>query len=148
MDAWNRKGGNPDTYDLLKCEECDQFYDIPRDIDDEKKYVLRKLRSKELRGAMIINVDGESIPVASDQVRSEDQRCFVKAILTKSKVGNRLVVYAGEKGKKNKTQIFVEPEIKRISFDHNDIHPTEIFTKVEATFKDGISHSIKKRGKK
>jgi hypothetical protein len=38
----------------------------------------------------------------------------------------------------------VEPELKRMSFDQNDSHPNEVFTKVEATFKDGVSTTIKK----
>jgi hypothetical protein len=59
-------------------------------------------------------------------------------------VGQRLVVYAGEKGRKEKTQVFVEPDIKRLAFDQNDIHPSEVFVKLEATFRDGTQISMKK----
>jgi hypothetical protein len=65
----------------------------------------------------------------------------------KSKVGERLVIYAGERGKTNKTQIFVEPRIKRLAFDQKDAHPSDVFLKVEATFEDGSSASMKRKSK-
>jgi hypothetical protein len=37
------------------------------------------------------------------------------------------------------TQIFVEPEIRRLAFDQKDLHPNDVFTKVEATFIDGTT---------
>ena len=65
-----------------------------------------------------------------------------------SKRGKQLVIYAGEKGKKEKTQIFVEPEVKRLDFDRNDLHPDEVFLEVKATYKNGTSYKITKSKKK
>ena len=90
-----------------------------------------------------INLDDEAIPIAESKVSSKDNKYFVTAILTESKVGQRLVIYAGEKGKNEKTQIFIEPEIKRLAFDQNDTHPSDVFVVVEGTFKDGTKMSIK-----
>lgn len=94
----------------------------------------------------VLNLDDEAIPLADDKVKTKDGKFFVVANLNESKTGKRLVVYAGEKGKQNKTQIFVEPEIKRLSFDQNDLHPTDVFTKLEATFSDGTKVSIRRGG--
>jgi hypothetical protein len=96
-----------------------------------------------------INLDDEAIPLAEYKINSKTEKYFITALLTDSKVGHRLVVYAGEKGKKEKTQIFVEPEIKRLAFDQNNLHPKEIFVALEAIFDDGSSASIyKKKSKK
>ena len=102
-----------EEYKHLRCEECAKDYDIPRDIKDERTYIVRKLESRELMNIKVLNLDDEAIPIAEDKAVSKDSKYFVKAILTESKVGQRLVVYAGERGKKEKTQIFVEPSIKR-----------------------------------
>ncbi len=144
MDAWSREKDST-VFDLLKCEECGGFYEIPRDINAQKTYVRRKLKSKALQNLTVINMDDEAIPLASHETRSKDNKYFVKAILTESKIGKRVVIYAGEKGKKEKTQIFIEPEIKRLAFDQKDLHPSEIFTEVVVTFKDGTKSSISKK---
>jgi hypothetical protein len=126
----------------LRCAECKDIYNIPRRFSEEKDYVLDKIDSKEFKGLKFINIDNEAIPLASDSQENRDY--FVKSLLTKSKVGLRLVIYAGRKGAKNKTQIFIEPEIMRLAFDQNDLHPTDIFTKLVAQFVDGTSSNIQK----
>jgi hypothetical protein len=128
----------------LKCEECGKVYSLPRDWDKEQEYVLNKIDSKFYKSMKFINLDDEALPIAEDRIFSKDNKYFVKSLLTESKTGIRLVVYAGEKGRKEKTQIFVEPGIKRLAFDQNDIHPTDIFTKLEATFADGTKNSQEK----
>lgn len=129
----------------LKCQECENNYTVPREYNTQKNYIIDKLNSKEFKKMKFINLDDEFIPIAEDKTDSKDDRYFVKAILTESKVGQRLVVYAGEKGKKDKAQIFVEPEIKRLAFDQTDLHPSDVFLKLEGTFDDGTSASIKKK---
>jgi len=133
--AWNGSGCR------LHCEEGNEDYHFQREFNAQKQYVQNKIDSKELRKFTYINIDGESVPIADDDAKSSDGRYFVKAILTDSKVGLRLVVYAGEKGKE-KTQIFVEPDIKRLAFDQTNTHPNEVFLKLEATFDDGAKSSI------
>lgn len=134
---------SPWAQDRLECEDCGHTYKIPRSIDEQTRYVSRKIESLNLKDIKVLNLDDEAIPIAEDKVSIDNDKYFVKAILTESKVGKRLVIYAGEKGKKNKTQIFVEPEIKRLAFDQKDIHPSDIFAKVEAVFLDGTISSIK-----
>ena len=129
----------------LKCEECPDPYHIPREFSAQKHYLLDKLNSKTFKNAKFINLDDEAIPIAESKVSSKDNKYFIKAILTESKVGLRLVVYAGEKGNLAKTQIFIEPEIKRLAFDQKDLHPSDVFVKLEGTFQDGTKMSIKNK---
>ena len=146
MDAYTLESGKKDhKYDHLWCEECEMYYQIPRDINDEKIFIKRKLRSKNLKDAIILNFDDEAVPIAEAKASSKNEKFFVKAILTDSKVGKRLVVYAGEKGKKEKTQIFIEPNIKRLAFDQKDTHPSEVFVALDAIFADGTRTTISRK---
>ncbi len=128
----------------LKCAECPGLYNFSREYTEQTEYILNKIDSKLFKNLKFINLDDEAVPLAETKLTTKDNKYFITALLTESKVGQRLVVYAGEKGKKEKVQIFIEPEIKRLSFDHTDVHPSEIFLKLEATFDDGIMHSISK----
>jgi hypothetical protein len=122
---------------LLKCMDCEKLYPIPRHIREEKQYVIDKINSIELRSLQVLNLDDEAVPIAKTKTSSKDNKYFITANIMESRVGKRLVIYVGEKGRKDKTQIFVEPEIKRLAFDQADKHPSEIFIKLEATFEDG-----------
>jgi hypothetical protein len=130
----------------LECAECDRPYPIPRTYGDETKYVLDKIDSKAFRKMKTINLDDEAVPLAEE--RGDLPKASPYWIVTKmveSKTGRRLLIYAGRKGRIEKTQIFVEPDIKRLSFDHNDHHPSDIFVKVEVTFDSGLTSTIEKK---
>ncbi len=136
--------GQPsDERTRLRCEECDSLYQIPRGSKSEIQYVLNKIDAKVFANMKFINLDDEAIPIAEDKV-PKNSEYFVTSLLTKSKVGLRLVVYAGKRGSLRKTQIFVEPEIRRIAFDQKDLHPTDVFTILEATFEDGSKAKLEK----
>lgn len=132
-----------DDAELLKCEDCSKPYGIPRNYKKEKAYVIDRIDAKVFKGLQVLNLDDEALPIARDKISDSDY--FVTSLLTKSKIGLRLVVYAGKKGYKDKTQIFVEPEIKRLAFDQKNTHPSDVFTKLEATFKDGSTASMVKK---
>ncbi len=127
----------------LKCEDCPKTYELPRDFAKELLYVIDKLDAKIFKGQKFINLDDEALPIAEDKI-SKNSKYFVTSLLTQSKVGLRLVVYAGKRGASQKTQIFVEPDIKRLAFDQKNLHPTDVFTKLEATFPDGTKASQKR----
>lgn len=128
----------------LKCEDCEKKYKLPREFREEEVYALRKIRATAYREMDVLNLDDEAIPLAKDKISSKNNKYFVKSVLTKSKVGLRLIVYAGEKGKKEKAQIFVEPVTRRLSFDQSNLHPTDIFTKLVATFHEGTCCSVER----
>ena len=130
------------SYAYLSCAECVEKYYLPREYNAQCEYILDKIDSKIFKNMKTINLDDEAIPLAETKLLSKDEKYFVTGLLTKSKVGLRLIVYAGEKGSSEKSQIFVEPEIKRLAFDQKNLHPMDIFAKVEATFKDGTKHIL------
>jgi hypothetical protein len=128
----------------LECAEGPHTLKMPRKYEAEKKYVIDRIDAKVFKGMKTINLDDEAVPIAKEKVKSEDGKFFVTTQLMESKRGLQVVIYAGEKGKTQKTQIFVEPEVKRLAFDHKDLHPTDVFLKVEATFGDGTKQSMEK----
>lgn len=137
----------PHKYDshILTCAECAENTTIARAYGEQETYVIDKIDSKVFKGMSVLNLDDEAIPLLKTNPNINDNKYFVKCVLTESKTGLRLVVYLGEKGKKEKSQIFVEPKLKRLAFDHNDIHPSELLSKLEATFEDGTKHTIKSK---
>lgn len=128
----------------LKCDKCKKTYPLDRRFGEEIKYVFRILASKDFKQMQVMNLDDEALPVAKNETPSRDSKYFIKSLLTRSKLGLRLVVYAGEKGRKEKTQIFIEPGMKRLAFDQKDLHPNDVFSKLEATFVDGTKAILKK----
>lgn len=134
---------NDHDFSYVECQECKDHYELPREFNAQKEYIANKLEAKKLKKLKYINIDGEHIAVVSDKVKTSDEKYFVKAIITESKTGPGIVIYAGETGGQ-KMQAFIDPNTKKLSFDPNDKHPSKIFVKIEAEFDDGQKHSIKK----
>jgi len=128
----------------LECAEGQHILNIPREFGEEQKYIINRVDALIFKEMTVLNLDDEAIPVASYELK-KDTPYWVKAKITESKSGIRLIVWAGDRLRKNKTQLFVEPEIKRLSFDQNDDHPTEIFAKIEATFSENVTAIISKK---
>ena len=139
--------GYRDQYDsevtTLQCAEGPHHLDIPRPYGDEKQYVIDRIDAKIFKGMKTIDLDGELTPIANTHAKNKDDKYFVTAQLMESKRGIQLVVYAGEKGRTKKAQIFIEPEVKRLAFDQNDLHPSDVFVELKAIFDDGSSHEMK-----
>ena len=119
----------------LECQEDGKVFPMPRKFGAERAYVLDKVDAEEVARLKTVNLDDQLITIAKEELKDTDY--WVRAKVTESKAGTRLIVWAGSRSKKNKTQLFVEPELKRMGFDQNDDNPTEVFAKVEAIFKNG-----------
>lgn len=132
----------------LECAEGPHFFEIPREYTKEQQYVYNRIDAKIFKSMQIVDLDGELTPIAKEKLKSPDEKRFVTAQLMESKRGLQLVIYAGEKGSKKKTQIFIEPKIKRLAFDQKDLDPSDIFTELKATFRDGTKHTIESGDKK
>ncbi len=130
------------TAKTLLCEEGQHKFEINREYEKEQAFVLNKVDAKAFEKMSVLNLDDEAVPVASQELK--DTNYWVKAKVTTSKAGTRLLVWAGDKTAKNKTQLFIEPSLKRLSFDQNDDHPMEVFAKIEATFAENVTTSIAK----
>jgi hypothetical protein len=104
--------------------------------------------SLQLKNAKIYDLDNIYTPVLRVDPKPKDTRFSIQVEIDETPNGKKMVIYAADRNDvKNKTQIFIDPEHDKLSFDSNDLHPNAIFAKVEATFKDGNksildSHSI------
>lgn len=129
---------------LLRCADCSRPHKIPRPYDEEQRYVIDRIDATNFKKLSVINLDDESVPLAKEKISLKGGKYFVTSLITQAKSGLRLIIYAGERGKAEKTQIFVEPAIKKLAFDPKDLHPNDVFTKVEVTFENNSKSEIKK----
>jgi hypothetical protein len=126
---------------IYKCIKCEFKITLNRSIF-EKAYDVRKiLESDQYKNSEIINLDGDSIRVSRQQIDDFDYWADVK--ISKNKKGQiQLMVLAGSKKENDKAQLFIEPKNEKLSFDQNNLHPKEVFVRVDAIFRDS-NHSIK-----
>lgn len=132
---------------VLKCAEGPHSFDIPRSFVEEEDYVMNRIDATELKNMEVVDLDGQLTPITK-KVKDKNDKYFASTQLLESKRGLQLVVYAGERGRKEKTQIFIDPKTRRLSFDQNDLHPNDLFLELNATFDDGSIHTMKKSIKK
>ncbi|HKX73642.1 MAG TPA: hypothetical protein VJM32_06485 [Candidatus Saccharimonadales bacterium] len=123
----------------LACPDCSARKQLPRSWHEQEKYAAHKIRSKDIAKVDVIDHNGVLTPVAKVKVR--DTEYSITTQIMESKHGHQIVIYAGKKGHKN-SQIFVDTDNHKLAFDHKDTKPTEIFAKIEATFKDGTKMVI------
>ena len=135
-----------DQASIATCPVCAYRIDFPFPFATAKKDVARIMLAKKYKDADIVDIDGVNTPVLKKKVASKDDKYFASVQINESKRGPQLVIYAGKKGAKEKAQIFVTPETKKMSFDHKDVKPTDIFAKVTAEFTDGSVNEIKRKG--
>lgn len=126
----------------LHCQDCGITYKLRRNLRNEEKYVISKVRAIDYQNYKVIDIDGILTPVTKKQRVQTEDGYFCTAQIRDSKRGPQVVIYAGKKGSKEKSQIFITPEERRLSFDQNDLNPADVFTKITAEFKDGDKHII------
>lgn len=150
--GWQNASGYSDWYIELKCAEGPHIIKLPKSIGDIQDYIRKKLDSRQYTDAKLIDLDGMLVPVSKKQkIETKDGNYFITSQIKNGKRGDQLIIYAGKKGEKDKTkrtQIFVDPEHKKMSFDQNDLSPADLFVKIEATFPDGTKHIIQSGDKK
>ena len=137
-----------DSY-YCRCPENNHIIKLKQTLGEDQKYISRKIESKKYQDSKLINIDEYLIPVSREiekEINNTDY--FITAQIKNSeKRGEQVVIYAGKKGAKDKSQIFIDPKNSKMTFDQNDINPSEIFAKFEATFRDGSKTTIEKRRK-
>lgn len=136
--------GSREKSHKLECAEGPHRIDIPREYGNEKAYVINRIDALVFSKMPVLNLDEEAILVAKDKLKDPSNTYWVRYKFTESKSGTRLILWAGDRAKKNKSQLFIEPGLKRMNFDQNDDHPTDVFVKLEATFSDNVKTVIKK----
>lgn len=120
------------------CSRCDFKVTLNKSIEDKASDLLDIIESQKYRDAEIINIDGELIRIQREEVKDSDYWIDVK--LSKNRKDEvQLMVLAGHKKNKTKAQIFLDPKAEKMAFDQNNHHPSDVFTKVSATFKKSTS---------
>lgn len=107
------------------------------DISVASRRFFSTLESISLKSAEIVSIDGYQIPIAKTKTPEKDETYWVEARINDTKQGKQVVVYAGRRGDSDKTQIFIDTENDKISFDQNNIHPNDIFVRLTGQFKSG-----------
>lgn len=137
--------GSPMPTMNLECLEGPHTIVLDRTPGEIREYIRRKIESKKYQEAKYFDIDGYLVPASKEaKVKTESGDYFVTTqVMNSEKKGEQIVIYAGKKGAKYKSQIFIDPKHGKITFDQNDINPKDVFVKIEATFRDGSKASIK-----
>ncbi|AKM78505.1 MAG: hypothetical protein UX49_C0021G0025 [Candidatus Wolfebacteria bacterium GW2011_GWC2_46_275] len=120
------------------CSRCDFKITLNKPIEEKVSDLLDIIESQKYKDAEIINIDGELIRIQREELKDNDYWVDVKLSRNKKKEV-QLMVLAGHKKDKTKTQLFVDPKNERLAFDQGDDHPGEVFAKVVAFFKNTVS---------
>ncbi len=120
------------------CPRCHKTIILDKLLEEKTSDFLDILDAEDYKDAEIINLDGDLIRVQRKEAKDIDYWADVK--ISKNKKNElQLMVLAGSKKDKHKTQLFLDPKHERLGFDQNNEHPSQIFSKVEATFKKSKS---------
>ncbi|MGH7157201.1 MAG: hypothetical protein ACREGG_03780, partial [Candidatus Saccharimonadales bacterium] len=132
------------------CDDCKKQYVWNDHIDSVAEYLRRKLSSQSYQSAEIVSIDGIQTPLLKTKVKlpEENEEYWIEGKLNESDKGRQLVIYVGEKNTPGKAQLFMNLDQEKLSFDHKDRKPEEIFSLITATFPSGKQVEIKAPGKK
>lgn len=134
--------GSEIQYHFICPSDNKQFPIMNQDLYLMRRRFFSALEAIQLRDAEIVNVDGYQIPIAKARTADKDDAYWVEARINDTKKGKQLVVYAGKKGEHDKSQIFLDTENDKISFDQNNIHPSDVFVRLVGEFKSGKKTSM------
>ena len=96
------------------------------------------MESQAYIDAEIVDLDWILTPITRKKIKDGDY--WVDAKISKNSKGDvQVMVLAWNKKEKNKTQLFLATKHERLGFDRSNNHPSEVFTKVNAVFKNSKS---------
>ncbi len=120
------------------CVKCDFKITLDKPTEEMGENLILIIDSQKYKDAEIINIDGELVRI--QRTEQTDSNYWVDVKLSKNKKGEtQLMVLAGDKSSKTKSQLFIDPAHERLAFDQNNDHPTEVFAQVTAIFKKSVS---------
>jgi hypothetical protein len=101
------------------------------------------LESLDLKNASYRDLDNVFTPILKVAPQPKDTRYSIQVEIDETPAGKKLVIYAMDRQEApDKTQIFIDPQTDKLSFDSSDLHPNMIFSKIVAEFKDGRSATL------
>ena len=85
-------------------------------------------------------------PILKTNPKPKDDKYSIQVEIDETPYGKKLVIYAADRRSiDEKAQIFIDPQADKLSFDSNDVHPSMIFSKVTAYFKDGKKATLEQK---
>ncbi len=117
------------------CSRCGESIEI----DDEellRHKCLKMLNIPEFNNAKLIRLDDWYVHEITKREKLESGYWITTGV-KKDKDGDTIiVVYVGHKDSKEKAQYFIKPEKRQLTYDHKDMDPAKILSKIEVQFKD------------
>lgn len=133
----SREAYNTGEY-KYRCIDCDFKITLKKEINDCTRHMIKVYQAQTFKDAEIISIDNELVKVQREYEKDDDY--WIDAKISKNRKGElQLMVLAGSNKEVDKTQLFIEPTNEKLSFDQNNKHPRQVFTIVEATFKNSKS---------
>jgi hypothetical protein len=102
--------------------------------------VLGMIEASTFRGKDVeyVSLDGSLTPI--EKISDKKSGFWVTAQLMETKIGDlQLMVVAGKHGQKDKAQIFLDLNNEKLTFDHKDLPPGEVFSVLRAVFKNSVA---------
>lgn len=132
---------------ILTCPKCNFKVTLNKSYYEKQEDAAKIMNSDYWKDAEVVNIDGEMTKVGKEVV--EDPDYWVKAYVSKNVKGvKQLMILVGSKKETDKTQLFLDIDNEKLSFDQKDKHPREILAKVTAEFKESKSEIEQKEEKK
>jgi hypothetical protein len=138
---------DPMSFRQLKCPEDNKIFRLRNNLPQDKELARQKIFHKAVEELELVRIDPEGYQVVAKETVKNDPAFWIEAKLSNTSRGLQLMIQAGKRDQSGKkVQLFVEPASKRMDFDRNgnDIHPSGMFTRVTAEFKDTKSEISKK----
>lgn len=122
----------------FSCPQCDFTVSMKKDYPYLRDDIEKIICADSFKDAEIVNIDGESIKIAKEEGKDSDY--WLEASISKNSKGvKQVMVLAGSRKNEDKTQLFLDIDNEKLSFDQNNDHPKKLLAKVTATFKDTTS---------
>ena len=124
-----------DSDNELNCRKCSYNVKLKQSYIFMQSELSDLVRANYYKNLKVVNIDGELLLVK--KAYAEDENYWAEVKISKNKKGEvQLMILSGNKKLKNKTQLFLDIQNEKMTFDQNDDHPKEVFTKVTAVFKN------------
>ena len=131
---------------VLSCPEDSEEFQFKRGLYSHRKFIIMKMEAAGFKDMKVQYIDAEGNNVLAkerDELKGKSGKggYWVEAKLTDTAKGIQLMVQAGKKDNNKKSQLFIDTPAQRLSFDKSekDNHPSGMFTKVSAEFKDSTT---------
>lgn len=121
--------------DFLTCPRCKNKISIGSKYDLTRK-CLRTLNREIFKDAKLVRLDDWYFHEVTDRTKPAPNYHLTTNIKTDKDGDTIVVLYVSYTGIEGKVQYFIKPEKGQLTYDHHDLDPEKIISKVEVTLKN------------